>query len=50
MIAEPDPHDIAEKIITYFQLGENYFLPQLREEKKKYSWNNLVTAILKLAT
>ncbi|MEP6617209.1 MAG: glycosyltransferase, partial [Ginsengibacter sp.] len=34
LVAQPTPSDIAEKITTYFQLGENYFLPQLREEKK----------------
>jgi glycosyltransferase involved in cell wall biosynthesis len=49
LIAEPDPHDIAEKILSYFQLGENYFLPQLREEKKKYSWRNMVQAIIAMA-
>ena len=45
LIAEPEP----EKILTYFELGENYFLPQLREEKKKYTWSNMVEAILKMA-
>jgi glycosyltransferase involved in cell wall biosynthesis len=49
LVAEPNPGDIAEKIVQYFQLGENYFLPHLREEKKKYSWSNLVQAVLKLA-
>src|SRR5450432_4626302 len=49
LVADPNPKDIAEKIVKYFQLGENYFLPHLREEKKKYSWNNMVQAILKLA-
>ena len=47
LVAEPEPNDIAEKIVTYFQLGENYFLPHLREEKKKYSWSNMARAILK---
>jgi len=49
LIAKPDPEDLAEKIIEYFQLGENYFLPHLREEKKKYSWGRMVQAILELA-
>ena len=44
----PNPEDIAAKIVEYFQLGENYFLPQLREEKKKYSWSNMVEAIVNL--
>lgn len=45
LVAEPDPNDIAKKILEYFQLGENYFLPHLREEKKKYSWSKMVQAI-----
>jgi glycosyltransferase involved in cell wall biosynthesis len=49
LVAEPNPNDIAEKIVEYFQLGENYFLHHLRDEKKKYSWSNMVQAILKLA-
>lgn len=49
LIAEPNPEDIAEKIIEYFQLGKDYFLPHLREEKKKYSWSHMVQAILELA-
>ncbi len=48
LIAEPNENDIAEKIIEFFQLGENYFLPHLREEKQKYSWNNLVQAVIYL--
>ena len=50
LIAKPEPGDIAEKILTYFQLGESYFLPQLREEKKKYTWNVMVDTIVRLAT
>ncbi|MDQ6845474.1 MAG: glycosyltransferase family 4 protein, partial [Bacteroidota bacterium] len=48
LIAEPTPENIAEKITGYFALGEEYFLPGLREEKKKYSWAVMVEAILKL--
>ncbi|MEO8720829.1 MAG: glycosyltransferase family 4 protein [Ginsengibacter sp.] len=46
LIAEPTAASIAQKIEEYFVLGENYFLPQLKEEKKKYSWGNMVNAIL----
>ncbi len=48
LVAEPDAVDIAEKIQEYFRLGENYFLPHLREEKKKYSWEAMVSAITDL--
>lgn len=46
LIAEPNAESIAKKIEEYFELGEDFFLPELREEKKKYSWENMVHAIL----
>lgn len=49
LVSEPSPNEIAEHIKEFFQLGENYFLPHLREEKKKYSWTNMVKAISSLA-
>ncbi|MBA2249862.1 MAG: glycosyltransferase [Chitinophagaceae bacterium] len=48
LVAEPNPDDIARKIIEFFQLGADYFLPHLREEKNKYSWSHMVDAIIKL--
>lgn len=47
LIAEPNAENIAEKITEYFELGEEFFLLGLREEKKKYSWENMVKAIVK---
>lgn len=49
LIAEPDPQSLANAILRFYQLGENYFIPHLRTEKQKYSWNNMVKAILELA-
>jgi len=49
LVAAPTPESIAGKIREYFELGEDYFLPQLREEKKKYSWENMVSAITRLS-
>jgi glycosyltransferase involved in cell wall biosynthesis len=46
LIAEPNANSIAEKIVEYFKKGENHFLPHLREEKKKYSWEIMVNEIL----
>ncbi len=48
LIAEPNAISIAQKIEELYQLGEDYFLPHLREEKKKYSWNILVDTIVEL--
>jgi glycosyltransferase involved in cell wall biosynthesis len=49
LIAEPNAESIAEKIIEYFDIGEEFFLTHLREEKKKYSWDNMLKAIVSLA-
>ncbi len=49
LVAEPNAASIAEKIAEYFQSGEDYFLPHLKNEKKKYSWFNITNTIMKLA-
>lgn len=46
MIAEPNPPSIAEKMQQFLNLGKEHFLPGLQDEKKKYSWKNLVDGIL----
>lgn len=45
LVAQPTAESISEKITEYFEKGEEYFLPFLLEEKKKYSWKNMVNAI-----
>jgi glycosyltransferase involved in cell wall biosynthesis len=45
LVAEPDPNSIADAILRFYELGEDYFLPHLREEKKKYAWSRMVKAI-----
>ena len=47
LIAEPNAENIAQKIKEYFETGEEYFMPHLLEEKKKYSWDAMLQAILK---
>ena len=49
LVAEPSASSIANAILRFYQLGENYFIPHLRTEKQKYSWANLVNAVLALA-
>lgn len=49
LVAEPSATALAAAIQEYFQLGEGHFLPQLREEKKKYSWKVLTQEIIILA-
>ncbi|MGZ8511094.1 MAG: glycosyltransferase [Chitinophagaceae bacterium] len=49
LVVEPHPASIANGILKFYQLGENYFIPHLRSEKQKYSWQNIVKAVTILA-
>ena len=46
LIAEPNAESIAEKIMEYFEKGEDHFIPMLLEEKKKFTWANMTKSIL----
>ena len=48
LVVEPQPASIAAGILQFYQLGEDYFIPHLREEKQQYSWSRLTTAIREL--
>jgi glycosyltransferase involved in cell wall biosynthesis len=48
LVAEPDAASIAQKIIEYFDKGEDHFLPHIVEEKKKLSWTKLTNTILEV--
>jgi len=50
LVAEPNAQSIAKKILELYDFGEEFFLPSLREEKKKYSWSILVNTIKQLAS
>jgi glycosyltransferase involved in cell wall biosynthesis len=50
LIAEPTAASIAANILKLYELGEDHFLPHLREEKKKYSWKNLTASIKGLSS
>ncbi|MFT3903707.1 MAG: glycosyltransferase [Niabella sp.] len=49
LVAEPDAPSIAAAIDSFFELGEEHFIPHIRTEKKKFSWSNIVNAITGLA-
>jgi glycosyltransferase involved in cell wall biosynthesis len=48
LIAEPDAKDIAEKIRQYFDIGKSAFIPTLKAEKLKYSWEKMTEEILSI--
>jgi len=49
LVVLPDADSLAGAIERFYQLGADFFIPHLRNEKSKYSWNNLVTAIKQLS-
>ncbi|MBN9351255.1 MAG: glycosyltransferase family 4 protein [Chitinophagaceae bacterium] len=49
LVTQPDPQHIADAITEYFRIGKENFLMGLREEKKKYSWKEMVNVIVNLA-
>lgn len=49
LVTEPDPQALANTIIEYYHIGESHFLPFIKEEKQKYSWENMAKAILQIA-
>ncbi len=49
LVAEANPKAIADAILRYYELGEQYFIHHLRSEKQKYSWEKLVSTITRLA-
>jgi len=49
LVAAPTAISLAEKIIAYFEKGGNYFLGNLIEEKKKFSWKKMVESIIEIS-
>lgn len=49
IVCQANPLSIANAILDFYQLGEEYFIPHLRKEKQKYSWDHLTAAIKDLA-
>jgi len=46
LVVEPTPEAIAAGILRFYELGEDFFIPHLRIEKEKYSWENMVREII----
>lgn len=49
LVCEPTPQSIAHAIETFFTLEVDLLLQNIKEEKKKYSWEILVQTILTLS-
>jgi glycosyltransferase involved in cell wall biosynthesis len=49
LVTEPEPAPLALAILRFYELGGEFFIPHLRNEKRKYSWKNLVNTLLDLS-
>ena len=48
LVAEPNAAAIAQKINEYFTKDEHFFIENIIEEKKKFSWKKMVDAIIEI--
>ncbi len=48
LITEPSVPALAKGLLEMYQWGETHFIPYIQEEKKQYSWEKLVNAILRV--
>jgi len=48
LVVYPDEESIAQGIEKLYELGENYFIPNIQLEKKKYSWEKMAENFLTL--
>ena len=48
IVVAPTNEAIAKGIGTLYELGENFFIPNIIEEKKKYSWSQMTEKFLAL--
>ena len=49
LVTATQPGPLSGAIQRFYELGEEFFIPHLRDEKKKYSWKTLVNTILDLS-
>jgi glycosyltransferase involved in cell wall biosynthesis len=48
VVVEPNPEAIAEGIVTLYKNGAAFYLPQIKIEKQKYTWEQMVDNFLHL--
>lgn len=48
VVVEPNPEAIAEGIVTLYKNGVAFYLPQIKLEKQKYTWEQMANNFLHL--
>ncbi len=49
IVTDAEPAPLARAINRFYELGEASFIPQLRQEKIKYSWPTLIDTIVEIS-
>lgn len=49
IVTEPDPVSITDGILRFYAIGEDHFIPHIRTEKKKYTWQRIQDTLQTLA-
>lgn len=49
VVCEPDPGSIAAGILRFYESGPEYFIPHIRTEKRKYTWQRIQATLQALA-
>ena len=49
LVTAPDAKSMADSILRFYEIGEEFFIPHLRTEKQKYSWSAFVEKIYAMA-
>jgi glycosyltransferase involved in cell wall biosynthesis len=49
IVCEPDPTAIAEGILRFYETGADHFIPHIRSEKRKYTWQRIQETLQSLA-
>jgi glycosyltransferase involved in cell wall biosynthesis len=49
IVCAPDPTAIAEGILRFYETGADHFIPHIRSEKRKYTWQRIQDTLQSLA-
>jgi len=49
LVTDPEPNALADAILKYYNIGEQYFITYIKTEKQKYSWDRMARSIISLS-
>lgn len=49
IVTDPDPTSVADGILRFYDAGAGHFIPHIRSEKRKYTWQRVQDTLKNLA-